>query len=335
MVELLQHFIRAERTGNWDLHLQAVFNMLPYFAAASHNLYVKSAHLYLKSMHQLQNTHPDVFDAFKNGHHVIRSDRFGAGLSSDLVIEQVLMQSLKSSGGMARGRKMGEQQRTQWILSMPACADINEAMQNLSVIRYHSSDQHKEASEARQLWDKEDILKIVAFLRETKPFDGGETSLRNIITGEIAEQHVNADTAVEVGRRIIDALPGKNAIEHSFKRANQVMTMNAKNHLKIDGESLAVDPQLLFQRFTTAAHCHFDDPSEIFKYELCSVPSALFDNNGFLREAQKSTLAEYIFVVVALYAHVMMFNTSLMVDGFSIEFLGQKNVYTLTFAAPT
>ena len=295
MVELLRNFIRAERTGNWDLHLQAVFNMLPYFAAAGHNLYVKSAHLYLQSMHQLQNTHPDVYDAFKNGHHVIRrSDRFWAGLSSDLVIEQVLMRSLKSSGGMTRGRKMGEQQRAQWLLSMPACADINEAMQNLSAISYHSSDQHKEASEARQLRDKEDVLKIVAFLRERNPFDGGETSLRNIITGEIAEQHVNADTAVEVGRRIIDALPGKNAIEHSFKRANQVVTMNAKNHLKIDGETLAVDPQLLFQRFTTAAHGLFEDPSEIFKYELCSVPSALFDNNGFLREAQKSTLAEYI-----------------------------------------
>ena len=34
---------QGERTGNWSLHLQAVYDMLPYFAAAGHNLYAKSA----------------------------------------------------------------------------------------------------------------------------------------------------------------------------------------------------------------------------------------------------------------------------------------------------
>ena len=45
----------------------------------------------------------------KKGFHVIRrSDRFWAGLSSDLVIEQVLMRSVKSSGGLTHGRGMAE-----------------------------------------------------------------------------------------------------------------------------------------------------------------------------------------------------------------------------------
>ena len=43
MVDILCTFIRAERTGNWKLHLQAVHDNLPYFTAAGRNPYAKSA----------------------------------------------------------------------------------------------------------------------------------------------------------------------------------------------------------------------------------------------------------------------------------------------------
>ena len=45
MVSILQTFIRAERTGNWQQHLLAVRKMLPYFVASGHNLYLKSAYI--------------------------------------------------------------------------------------------------------------------------------------------------------------------------------------------------------------------------------------------------------------------------------------------------
>ena len=99
MVSILQQFLRAERTGNWELHLITLRKMLPYFAASGHNLYLKSAHIYLQSMLQLPETNPDVYEAFMAGYHVIRrSDRYWAGLSSDLVNEHVLMRSIKSTG---------------------------------------------------------------------------------------------------------------------------------------------------------------------------------------------------------------------------------------------
>ncbi|KAK7476233.1 hypothetical protein BaRGS_00032509 [Batillaria attramentaria] len=79
----------------------------------------------------------DVYQKFINGHHVIRrSDRFWAGLSSDLKIEQVLMGSLKSTGGPTRGTGMGEEERLVWLLGMPACTEICAAMQHLTGVRY-------------------------------------------------------------------------------------------------------------------------------------------------------------------------------------------------------
>ncbi len=53
MIRILRMFIEAERTEDWMLHLQAIQDMLPYFAAAGHNLYAKSAYIYLQKIQQL------------------------------------------------------------------------------------------------------------------------------------------------------------------------------------------------------------------------------------------------------------------------------------------
>ena len=81
-------------------------------------------------MHILEIQHPDVYDRFKREFHVIRrSDRFWGGLLSDLVIEQILMRTLKTTGRLTHGQQMSEAQCTQWLLSIPVCADVNMAMQ--------------------------------------------------------------------------------------------------------------------------------------------------------------------------------------------------------------
>lgn len=72
MIRILRSFIRAERTGDLDLHLRALRDMLPYFAAAGRNLYTKSGYVYLMMMQNLDIDHPDVYKAFKSGFHVVR-----------------------------------------------------------------------------------------------------------------------------------------------------------------------------------------------------------------------------------------------------------------------
>ena len=72
MMDILRRFIKAERTGNWDLHLHTVREMLPYFLAAGRTLYGKSAYVYLNNMLELESQHPDVHTSFKLGKHVIR-----------------------------------------------------------------------------------------------------------------------------------------------------------------------------------------------------------------------------------------------------------------------
>ena len=244
-------------------------------------------------MSHLQEDHPEVYQHFQDGLHVIRrSDRYWAGLSSDLVIEQVLMRSMKTSGGLTRGRGMTEQQRVIWSLAMPACAEVNKAMQELTGVSFNSGEQNKDMAQARQARDWKDTQTLLRYLQERDPFTS-DPSLRSICTGVHAHSTVNVDTAKVVGNAILASMEGTTAADFTFKRSDQVVTLDSKAAVKIDGVSVQIDPQLLFQRLTIAAKAS-DNIEDIFKYELCSYPPALFDSSLLLREPQKPVLANTI-----------------------------------------
>lgn len=296
MVDVLRTFIKAERMGNWNLHLQAVYEMLPYFAASGHNQYAKSAHIYLQQMQDLKNSHPSVYRCFQDGLHVIRrSDRLWAGLSTDLAIEQVLMRSIKTTGGLTRGRGMTEIQRLVWLMSMPSCAEVNDAMQECTGVNYLTSEQHKDTTKARIIRDFKDEQEIISFLSQNNPFSK-DTSLRSIASGVLAEAKVNVDKTKEVGDHIIKSLKGKDVIEHSFKKNDQAVTLASKTAVKISKtESIQIDPGLLFQRLSVVATGgQYDNPSSFFEFEMCSFPPALFDASLLPRKANKSVLADEI-----------------------------------------
>ena len=131
MIDILNQQIRAERLGNWKLHIEVMFKMLPYFAACGHHNYSKSVRLYLQQMITLENETPSVFADFMEGYHA-------------QVIEQTLMRSLKSTGELTRGTGFNDSQRNVNIFSRPACAEVSTAMQDFTGAKFVSSDQHKD-----------------------------------------------------------------------------------------------------------------------------------------------------------------------------------------------
>ena len=79
------------------MHLDAILEALPTFAAGGNSNNLKSSYHYLQKMKYLEKQNPKVFHEFMNGCHVIRrTNQYWAGLGSDLVIEQTLMQSLRA-----------------------------------------------------------------------------------------------------------------------------------------------------------------------------------------------------------------------------------------------
>ena len=144
-----------------------------------------------------------------------RSDRFWAGLSTDLVIEQELMRCLKTAGGLTDGSGMTEVQRSLWVLSRPVCSALNLLMEGMSQVFYGTSEQHKETSEPRQLRDCKDTQIVIDFLEKGSPFNG-DLQLRNITNGLTAYESANVDSARDLGLKIIDSMSGKLVADFVF-----------------------------------------------------------------------------------------------------------------------
>ena len=58
MVKLLLQFVKAERSGNWEMHLLCVSAMIPYFCAMDRPNYARWLPVYLMDMRQLATRRP-------------------------------------------------------------------------------------------------------------------------------------------------------------------------------------------------------------------------------------------------------------------------------------
>jgi len=111
-VDVLRTVIRAKRTIDWNLHPLQVSKMMNLFAATGHNHYAKCARLYLQMMERLSTEHEWLYNNLSSGSHSIRRfNRFWGGLSTDLIVEQVMMKAVKGQGGLTHGRCMTDSVR--------------------------------------------------------------------------------------------------------------------------------------------------------------------------------------------------------------------------------
>ena len=267
--------------------------MLNLFAATGHINYAKSARLYLQMMQDFPKTYPEIHKAFiKSQYHTIRkSDRFWAGLWTDLVIEQSMMRTLKSRGGLTRGRGMAESVTLIWIHSIHACAGIHSAMTELTKNQHKTSGQHVDLGCSRMKGDNEDLEKLKFWLKTNNPFIEEEPSLKSISTGLTASEadQINCDDAEKVRKAIQKQLDEISFLKAKIKRKDQVRTLEClKAGVQVGNEKIHVDPMLLFSRLLVLVE-RAEDMRECFEYELTSTPTSLFENE-LMRKPNKSVL---------------------------------------------
>ena len=68
MFHILLLFTRAQKEGNWKLHLYAFREMLPFFMRYNHTNYARWGTVYLNEMHQLP---PEIEHEYDQGHFVV------------------------------------------------------------------------------------------------------------------------------------------------------------------------------------------------------------------------------------------------------------------------
>ena len=209
---------------------------------------------------------------------VRRSDRYWAALPPDLVIEQVLMASLKDcKSGITHGRGTDELQRLIWLFSRAAFAHLKNELEHL----YKPVDKMiiKELTQSRIREDTEDILKMFEYIEEHNPFNVKSEHLVDIST-EISYPNANTHKAIDIGNTILQKMKGCEVSQYKFRRADQIKQMGEK--VSIGEEEVVFDPLVFVERALVIADISDITKKEVFEHELSFNPPSLFGNNVFL-----------------------------------------------------
>jgi hypothetical protein len=177
----------------------------------------------------LADTHPYLYQQFEAGNHPIRrSQRYWAGLWSDLAIEQTLMRSIKTRGGLTRGRGMEEGVSHLWVSSLSYTAAVHEAMTDLSGIKVTTSEQHLEMSSSRRKQDYEDANKFYNWFESRNPFTYEDADLHSLSTGAVSvngTDNVNCEEAESIGEKIQSSLDDKSIKDAKIKRKDEAKSI--------------------------------------------------------------------------------------------------------------
>lgn len=267
MFQTAKCFLRSEKMGDLLSQLKYIEQMLPYFHAAGHFNYARSAHLYVQEMRgYIRDMEESIQadptnDARKTEYHnfvtngfntIRRTDKFWSGTFTDMTIEQDFMKMVKVGGGLVnRGFNTGA--TTKFIASLPFMVDICSEMQKFCDVQFNSSDQHVDVRDSRIDRDREDSAKLIAWFDLHNPFPHTE-QIVSLATGLVGGDHVNCHDAFAVGiASIMTQVQGKRFANISFKRKHRVIPLiNANRAGKVQDALVSVNPLLIFQRISIA-----------------------------------------------------------------------------------
>ena len=181
-----------------------------------------------------------------------------------MTIEQVLIRAIKTSGGLTRGRGISESTLAQWVLALPLCVPMCNALDKFACINPGTSELHKEHQEL--------LPSSTPSLCDTK------YTLVTIATGIVANETINCEEAAHHGSIAMQHTVGKAFVGIKLRRNDKVKSIAAMtNTVMIRNEEVTVNQLQWFSRIA----CIINSSSELsifLKYELAPRAPSLFDD---------------------------------------------------------
>ncbi len=275
-------FVRAEREGDWPLHMWCVAQMLPCFFAAGHINYARYGTYYLRSMEILPK---EVLDEFLRGQHVMRhKPGIWNGVWSDMFIESIFMHYGHGPEGII-GITLQPCTLNRWALSLHICSQLTQdviAMNEESPCDVLS---HKEELSHRIQTDKMDREHIRQRLNKViNPLEPEQhqssPALVNIVTGQVAPDEINVDRAVSIGQKQLEEFERRLPEGFRASISKKVITMKTmRKHITV-GSIPVYDTNLIYSRVIGLQGSRDISMDNILQYDLSPVPTPCFMRMG-------------------------------------------------------
>lgn len=324
MVETLLAFIRAERDGNWLLHLESFAVILPWLTIYDHTNYARWGPVYLAEMKALQSTAPEIYAEFTAGNFVVkRSRRRFNQISADHATEWI-NRMCKLQNGII-GITRNDQARDKFCVTWSERSRISEDTRRLFDLEDGEEEAiftRSDSLPSRMGRDTDDVKRLSAQLRRFDVFrvsttitcledgDGdADASLETIsmplvslATKDTATHDITTDleSAEERGKQNLVANVQQRLIEGTVKFHDTMKRHNSKTfaHLykahvssttKVQ-KTIKADRKLLQRLLNVVNAGRVINMLDILKHELSPVPLSLAKAGGDMNATPKAEL---------------------------------------------
>ena len=303
---ILMRLLRAEREGNFHLHLSAMCETIPWLWAAGRNTYAKYIPTYVSDMKALQKEHPETYEHMCNGGFVARrslNKNFNC-VATDQALEQTVNRDGKSKGGVI-GLTLRKGALIRWLKTRHVTSEYVQLFRSMC-ITHHGCDKHEELGKARMEKDENAVCQIInTVCQYQNPFDVNTipSELINITTGQIASPEVRKsmvsflDSGTKKHEEFLARKLVQNTKDRSFwhreSRVNIKTFAHMLKSLKINkSDKMLMDSEVLFRRLLFVSKQREVNLQLVLEHELTAVPPSLFHDDGSMRKNTKADLAK-------------------------------------------
>lgn len=202
------------------------------------------------------------------------------------------MKTMKSFGGLTRGRGITESVLTRWTLGMVYLQNICTDVESYCDVTTATSEQHIDMRPSRLTRDEEDAQKLRNWFSHHPPFPKTDF-IMSLSSGLVGSEAVNCHNALHIGKEIMLKLIGDNFEQVKFTRRNTVKTLSsAVCSVSIGERKVTVNPLTLFHRLCILKESD-EELKEFFTHELSPFPMSLFTEEGMRKSTKSSFYAAF------------------------------------------
>ena len=292
-------YVRSIREANFQLYIDALTKIVPWFFALGHTHYARWIPVHLRDMITLQDRHPDVYNQFLKGNFVVKKTTHSF---SAIAIDQAHEQnnaSVKGDGG-AVGLTENPAALHRWMVSGPEMARLVGEFEASSEKRKETDTRHHEQTKHAQK----------AFAQDVKALTSAIEDMGNPFCEESSVDLLVLDTRDLVDAAVIDTVKRIEKLgqdQYDTYVSERLVNQTKKNPIKKNNLPLFSRPPVrersrpqqqlsslkndcsLFSRLYIASQTRDGNLDEFFAHENQAYPPAL-SQMGKLRTGTKSDL---------------------------------------------
>lgn len=293
-------------SNDFDTRLLGWREMLPSFFFFDRTHYARYGSFYLRSLENIETTHPGAKEELLVSGISVRRNHFGIGQAVDLAGEQTYMRNAKTAGGITQFQTR-KGSVLKWILNRPFQTAFVDALKEAAGLEKTSSNPRKCLRPSEIIKSEKIVSNLTTILTDQflSPFDDTlrKDCLYNLVSGRPVSNEV-ADSLLNIsgiGAKELHKFEcrleqnGTTSFFDRIERRNQPTFLN--ENLKVKIKQKGSDPEITIHRDVLGTLLAISnkektviDINKALQFPLSPVSSPLSTCDGKMRKNSKSAL---------------------------------------------